>query len=62
MKQVRPTGGIIPLFVAVSTVRERGQHVGEVGPISIVAKVDPSAHSSILAKWKWDDGAGPSGR
>jgi len=61
VKQVRLVGGNMPSFTA-ALVGEEGQPTGEVGPIAIVTEVNPNALSSILAKRKWDDGAGSSGR
>lgn len=62
MKQVKPASGTVPSSTAAPAVGEEGQPTGEVGPIAIVTEVNPNAPSSILAKRKWDDGVGSSGR
>lgn len=58
MKQVRLAGGIMPLSIAALSTGKGSQPAGEVGPS---AEVAPNVPSSVLAKRKWDDAAGPSG-
>lgn len=56
MKQVGPGSETVPPSASTLILGERGQPASEVG------LVIPSAHSSVLAKRKLDDGTGSSNR
>ena len=59
VKQVGPTGAIVPPSITASSAEDVGQLVGEVDLVIVVGEVTPNAHSSMLVKRKMNDAVGP---